>query len=30
MANNIQIGMMGDFPLIVNGATGQRPRTRPG
>lgn len=23
MANNIQIGMMGDFPLLVNGATGQ-------
>jgi NitT/TauT family transport system substrate-binding protein len=23
MANNIQIGMMGDYPLIVNGATGQ-------
>ena len=23
MANNIQIGMMGDYPLMVNGATGQ-------
>ncbi len=23
MANNIQIGMMGDYPLLVNGATGQ-------
>src|ERR1700751_4019030 len=23
MANNIQIGMMGDYPLIVNGSTGQ-------
>jgi NitT/TauT family transport system substrate-binding protein len=23
MADNIQIGMMGDFPLMVNGATGQ-------
>lgn len=23
MANNIHIGMMGDFPLLVNGATGQ-------
>lgn len=23
MANNIQIGMMGDFPLLVDGATGQ-------
>jgi hypothetical protein len=23
MANKIQIGMMGDYPLIVNGATGQ-------
>lgn len=23
IANNIQIGMMGDFPLLVNGATGQ-------
>ena len=23
MANNIQIGMMGDFPLLINGATGQ-------
>src|ERR1700751_1233987 len=23
MANNIQIGMMGDSPLMVNGATGQ-------
>ena len=24
MANNIQIGMMGDYPLLVNGATGQQ------
>lgn len=24
MANNIQIGMMGDFPLLVNGATAQQ------
>jgi NitT/TauT family transport system substrate-binding protein len=24
MANNIQIAMMGDFPLLVNGATGQQ------
>jgi NitT/TauT family transport system substrate-binding protein len=24
MANNIQIGMMGDYPLIYNGATGQQ------
>jgi NitT/TauT family transport system substrate-binding protein len=24
MANKIQIGMMGDYPLLVNGATGQR------
>jgi NitT/TauT family transport system substrate-binding protein len=24
MADNIQIGMMGDYPLIVNGATGQQ------
>lgn len=24
MAGNIQIGMMGDFPLLVNGATGQQ------
>jgi NitT/TauT family transport system substrate-binding protein len=23
MANNIQIGMMGDYPMLVNGATGQ-------
>lgn len=23
MANNIQIGMMGDYPLLANGATGQ-------
>ena len=23
MANRIQIGMMGDYPLMVNGATGQ-------
>ena len=26
MANNIQIGMMGDYPLMVNGATGQATR----
>jgi NitT/TauT family transport system substrate-binding protein len=24
MADNIQIGMMGDYPLLVNGATGQQ------
>lgn len=24
MAGNIQIGMMGDYPLLVNGATGQK------
>lgn len=24
MANNIQIGMMGDYPLLINGATGQQ------
>jgi hypothetical protein len=24
MANRIHIGMMGDYPLLVNGATGQQ------
>ena len=28
MANNIQIGMMGDYPLLVNGATGQAHQER--
>ncbi len=26
MANKLQIGMMGDYPLLVNGATGQQSR----
>ena len=29
MANNIQIGMMGDYPLMVNGATGQAKERNP-
>ena len=28
MADNLQIGMMGDYPLIVNGATGQAAKIR--
>jgi len=28
MANNVQIAMMGDYPLLVNGATGQSTKNR--